>query len=320
MRVAPGMIAGISLAAILAAPADAAGRLDAHFMADRVLVDAPLKNGGHIRFWTDTGGGGTILYDRAAARLKLATKPMTGPIADDLPPGSLQLAGPIPIRGGAFPTPPAPVLVGADQLAQMGLPSDSDGNIGQNWFAGRIWTWNYPKGILTIEPGNWRPPVGAHVIPVGFRKAAQGRPALHFPRITIDIAGEPVSVLLDTGATTVLTAEAAKAIDGGPRLRATSMITASRIRAWRSAHPDWLVVEKAQGGTGSRMIRVPDVKVAGLQLGPVWFTERADKNFTEMMSSSMDAPVEGALGGNAYRDLMMTIDYRQGRAAFSRAR
>ena len=80
------------------------------------------------------------------------------------------------------------------------------------------------------------------------------------------------------------------------------------------------VIEAAQSGTGARMIRVPDVRVAGIQVGPVWFTERPDRNFTVGMSGDMSGPVEGALGGNAYRDLSMTVDYPNGRAAFSKLR
>ena len=93
-----------------------------------------------------------------------------------------------------------------------------------------------------------------------------------------------------------------------------------RIARWRAAHPDWPVIEAAQSGTSARMIQVPDVRVAGIQVGPVWFTERPDRNFTVGMSGDMSGPVEGALGGNAYRDLSMTVDYPNGRAAFFKLR
>jgi hypothetical protein len=77
------------------------------------------------------------------------------------------------------------------------------------------------------------------------------------------------------------------------------------------------VIEHAQGGTGARMIEVPDVRIAGFEVGPIWFTERPNKNFREMMSQSMNAPVEGAIGGNAFATLRMTVDYLHGRASFS---
>ena len=57
------------------------------------------------------------------------------------------------------------------------------------------------------------------------------------------------------------------------------------------------------------MIRVPSVKVGGWEVGPVWFTRRADKNFHEFMSRFMDQTIEGALGGNALRSFRLTVDY-----------
>jgi len=305
------------LALVIATPCAAVQKLDAHFIANRVLVDAPLRAGGLIRFWSDTGGGATIIYDKTAARLKLATEPLAGELVEEMPPGSRQLTAPLPLAPSAFPTPPGPVLVTGDLVISMGLPADCDGNLGHGWFAGHIWTWDYPKGTLTLEDAGWQPNEKQKVMPIGFRPAGKEGPALHFPRIVITIDGEEVPMLLDTGASTVLTPEAAQAIDGGSRLRATSMIVADRIAAWRKAHPQWRVIEHAQGGTGARMIEVPDVRIAGFEVGPIWFTERPNKNFREMMSQSMNAPVEGAIGGNAFATLRMTVDYLHGRASFS---
>lgn len=286
--------------------------LNAHFVADRVLVDAPLASGGHLRFWTDTGGGGSILYAATAAKLKLKTVPLSGADAAELGPGAARLAAPLPLAASPFPAPPPPIGVARDYMLPMGARVDADGNVGQNWFAGHIWSWNYPRGTLAIEPTDWKPARDDHVIAVGFRKDGP-----RFPRITVTIAGVATPMLLDTGATTVLTPAAQHRL-GGPRLRATSMIVASRIVAWRKAHPDWPVIEHGQGGTGSLMIRVPDVRVAGYQVGPIWFTSRPDANFHQDMSSSMSGIVEGAIGGNAFHSLKMTVDYLHGIAAFSR--
>jgi len=308
----------LMLLAAAQTPSSGARPLDAHFVNDRVLVDAPLASGGHIRFWTDTGGGGTILYDRTARLLGLTLAPLPPAMARDFPPGAQRVDGPLPLKSTALPPPAGPIFVAADGLTFMGAASDADGNLGQNWFAGRVWTWDYPRGTLALEPPGWKPPTDARVIPVGFRPPAPGASARYFPRIEVTVAGEAISVLLDTGATTVLTPEAAKAIDGGPRLRATSMIAASRLAAWRRDHPTWRVIEQAQGGTHARMIEAVDVAVAGIAVGPVWFTERPDGNFTQMMSAETDRPVEGALGGNAFHSLRMTLDYPHGLAAFAK--
>src|SRR5690606_32623407 len=111
-------------------------------------------------------------------------------------------------------------------------------------------------------------------------------------------------------ATTMLTPAALGALDdSGPAERATSMITDDVFQAWRKAHPEWRVIEKAQAGTGSDMIEVPEVGIAGVTVGPVWFTHRPNANFHAMMSSMMDRQVEGAMGGNAFRHFVMTVDY-----------
>jgi hypothetical protein len=95
------------------------------------------------------------------------------------------------------------------------------------------------------------------------------------------------------------------------------MIVDSRFNAWRKAHPDWRVIDDAQERTGSAMIEVPEVGLAGATVGPVWFTWRPDKNFHEYMSGMMDGRVEGAIGGNALSHFVMTVDY-PGAAAYFR--
>ena len=57
------------------------------------------------------------------------------------------------------------------------------------------------------------------------------------------------------------------------------------------------------------MIRVPQVKIAGNVVGPVWFTRRDDHNFHQYMSSMMDRQIDGALGGSALKYLRIIVDY-----------
>lgn len=302
---------------------DAAQPLVAHFVEDRVLVDAPLAAGGHLRFFTDSGGGNaTRLLQGATERLKLPTRAPSQAELDELgrvPPDTRLLVGPLPLAPSAFPPPPELALVVTNLIGLKDEPADSDGMLGNTWFAGHVWTWNYVAGTLALEPADWSPPTGAQVVPIGLRPADGDGPALAFARIEVTIAGTPTSMLLDTGATTILTPEAAQRL-GGPRVRSTSMIVASVIAAWRQAHPEWRVIEHAQAGTDSRMIEVPDVRIAGFQVGPVWFTERPDYNFKSLMSRMTDQPILGAIGGNAFHTLTMTIDYPHARAAFARGK
>ena len=85
-----------------------------------------------------------------------------------------------------------------------------------------------------------------------------------FGRIQITVDGEPLDVLFDTGATTRLTPEAVGALGKGTASqRATSFMKAAVFDRWRSRHPEWKVVPKAEERTGADMIQVPEIVVAG---------------------------------------------------------
>ena len=199
-----------------------------------------------------------------------------------------------------------------------GWPDQGDGILGQAWFGGHIWTWDYPAQKFLLENADFAPSKDAHSVPLTFKTGADGKRENNFPRIVVKIDGTDVPLLLDTGAETYLTTAALAALnDGGPQFRATSMIVASLFDAWHKKHPDWRVIEDAQTTTHSPMIEVPRVDIAGVAVGPVWFTKRGDDAFHKFMSGMMAAQVEGALGGNALGHFRMTIDYPRAMAWFA---
>ncbi|HEY3934971.1 MAG TPA: hypothetical protein VGL65_10190 [Gemmatimonadales bacterium] len=134
-------------------------------------------------------------------------------------------------------------------------------------------------------------------------------------------AGLPVDTLRrvrDTTHTqTELTPHALSVVDPRlPRHRAASFIGAERFEQWHARHPEWLVVQKAEAGADSAsMIRVPSITVGGRTIGPVWFTERPTSSFGDFISQYTDRPVEGALGGSAWRYVTLIVDYPRRRAA-----
>ena len=281
------------------------------FESDRVYVQLETVDHAALELYTDTGGGGLVLSDRAASRLRLSVAPSpTDP--------NRRVATAPKVRPGLPELPTeATVLSLASQVT--GWPQQADGFLGAPWFAGAIWTWDYPAHVLLRE-ANWKPVAGSCDLALAFKMEPDGTRTTGFARIVVTIDGKPVSMLLDTGAETYLTVDAAARLGGGDRMRATSMMAASIFDAWRQAHPDWPYVAGAQEVTGADMLEVPDIQVAGIQVGPVWFTRRPDFNFHTFMSSMTDSPVDGALGGNAFRDLRMTIDFPGGRAAFKPVR
>jgi hypothetical protein len=296
-----------------AAPSPAGVPIAATFDADRVAVDMPAPDGRRpLHLFTDSGGGSLILSKEAAARLGLKLNPVTDPESlAELGHGTAA-ARATPFMKRRWPGLPAQaeLLVVPDFQSLLAWPSRDDGMLGQSWFGGHSWTWDYPGRRLTLRPPHWRPAAAATPLAVSFKTGADGRRVSNFPRMTIRVDGEELPMLFDTGATTFLTDPALQAIaDGQPALRATSMIAQVVFERWRSKHPDWKVIEDGQAGTHSRMIEVPSVEIAGHATGPVWFTERPDKNFHEYMSSMMSGMVEGAIGGNAFHSLIITIDY-----------
>ena len=198
------------------------------------------------------------------------------------------------------------------------MSQDWSGMLGQQWFAGKTWIFDYPHQKLSLIPHFPSKTGCAHRVALGFQDKDGERQA-NFPRIQVSVDGEVLDLLLDTGASTKLTEMAQRTVaDGRPSNRATSFIVASVFDKWHQRHPDWRVIEEAEEQSGMSMIEVPTVSVAGHSIGPVWFTRRADKNFHEFMSQWMDRKVDGAIGGNALRFFRVTIDYPNAVALFER--
>jgi hypothetical protein len=306
-----------------AAPAEPApGKpivLPAEFVADRIFVRPVMADGRPLRFYTDSGGASQFIYPRAVERLGFTVRTVEWD-------GKKFTLTPIPAwRADARIPPPLAIHQNPEQkthyfVSDKPFDEEGDGFLGQGWFGGRTWTFDYPaQKLLWRASGDLPAHAPTEEIPIHFPRAEDGLPWIHFGRITVQVDGEPIDFLFDTGATLTLTPEALATLgDGGPAIRATSFIAENVFERWRTRHPDWRVVVKAEKPTGFPIIEVPKVTIAGHEVGPVWFTFRPDKNLHEFMSSMMDAKVEGALGGSALRYFRVTADMAQGKAVFQR--
>jgi len=287
----PALVVAALLAAASPEPTPGHPRmLPADLVENRFVLTPRLEDGRQVRLYSDTGGGHTLLSPELVSAVGL---PVVHPDAS------------IPAPGGS------PLVMPLTQLGP-GL----DGFLGQDWFAGRTWTFDYPGKRLLLRAGGDLPSGPRS----SFHLPKPGPEVAAFGRITIEVDGAPLDVLFDTGATTELVPEALVRVgDGRPAQRATSFMKAAIFDGWRKAHPDWPVIEKAETRTGADMIRVPVIVVAGQKIGPVWFTRRPDKAFDEFMSSMTDAPVVGALGGSGLRYFRITVDYARGGSRSSSA-
>lgn len=312
--------------AVVATPTPAF-RVPVEYVAGRIMAMPRTADGQVLRLWVDTGGGGGagmyLLTDAAAARLKLSTSEVQlnghAVHVTELPRFAPGMGVPPP--AGAYAK---AMLVPAAGLNGPGDATRYDGMLGAGYLPGRpdrparVWTFDYPGQSLILEAAGWKPALAARTVPLGFPVDAQGRRQSGFARIVVQLAGHPLDMLLDTGATGYPTPAAMTAEGGAATVRATSFITTSQFDQWQRAHPQWRVLHDADRlsikGKKMRAIEVPAVEIAGWRTGPVWFTERPDTNFHDFMSSMMDRQVEGAVGGNLLRHFVMSVDYGQGTA------
>ena len=195
------------------------------------------------------------------------------------------------------------------------------GFLGRLWFASRAWEFDYPGRTLALVNRSDRSDYSSrNRIKLGFQTDSTGTPTTFFPRITIAVNGDSIDVLFDTGAKAMLTESAAKqfGLGEGDDI-GTSFIAASIFEKWKNDHPDWPVIEQADKRTGMPMIKVPRVGIAGHEVGPVWFTKRPDRNFTEYMSQWMDKRIYGAAGGSLFKYFKIWVDYPNRTAGFIRS-
>ena len=289
--------------------------MPAEFRAQTVYLHV-RTNGVKLTFYTDSGGA-CLIKKSVAASAQLASHSVADPqLRASLPPGTLQaqVSAWQPIDVPLLET--SPLLVVPEVRQITGWPEQADGILGQAWFAGRVWTWDYVKEQLWLDPPGWHPASKqAHPLAIAFRSDKEGNPVTHFVRVTAQLDGTVLPFLLDTGAETYLTVPAWKQMhDGLPRLRSTSMLVERIVESLHQRHPNWPYIANAQMTTHGAMLRVPDVELAGVHLGPVWFTARPNKNFEQMMSSLTAGTVEGSLGGNALADAALTVDYKRAKA------
>jgi hypothetical protein len=198
----------------------------------------------------------------------------------------------------------------------------SDGQLGNRWFDGRIWKFDYLNKSLSVltqeEATNYVRRHNAQAIPITFKADGETDKAHRFPRMFIEVDHQQLPMLLDTGATTFETRKNNAGESEDITLVGTSFISESIFRQWQKNHPDWQIKFEHYQGMKQEMIEVPSVTLAGFKTGPVWFTLRPDTNFHDYMSSMMSDHVEGAIGGSAFQYFSMIINYPASEVIFWR--
>ncbi|MCH9693773.1 MAG: hypothetical protein K0U72_04610 [Gammaproteobacteria bacterium] len=200
------------------------------------------------------------------------------------------------------------------------LSEAEDGFLGGRWFGDKIWEFDYPNQTLSVL--NQLPATAheeCHRVQLGFQTNEQDSRTMHFARMPVEVDGQEIDVLLDTGARATLTENGAAHFG---RARGseigTSFIVRSVFDQWNAKHPEWTVLIDADSVRGQSypMIEVPQLSVGGYTVGPVWFVVRPDSAFLKYMSSMMDQSIQGALGGSGLQYFRLMVDYPSAIAHF----
>jgi len=292
------------------------------YIADRFFAVPITERGDSVTLFLDTGDNSRV-WQTFAARVGLHPESTrlnnAGVLVARLPDFRVDRAVPNPSlnNGRVIVTPPQ------DHFDTL-MSTHADGQLGSDWFANRVWTFDYPGHRLLLQSDTaLEAPAGAHQAQLGFPTDSTGRRVGHTPHIVIVVDGDSINTLFDTGATMWLPNAALRAVnDGGPSERASSIIWGWMFARWRQRHPDWPVVENADIATGAPMIRVPSVSIAGFEVGPVWF-----RSLTQAPNPPPAPPagvpvvrtrVNGTIGGNVLRNFVVTVDYPRSLAYFTR--
>lgn len=189
-----------------------------------------------------------------------------------------------------------------------------DGFVGATYFGRDTWQWDYRRKTFK-KARVFIPLEGRGVIPVSF-KNEKGERTTNQPLIQIEVDGEVLSVLFDTGATTWYSEEAQK-IAGVGEYSASSFIREKVYKRWKSRHPEWKVIKRGERFIGGQdLIRVPEVTIAGVKVGPVWFSIRPDAIYDNYGPKYLGGLCDGAIGGNAFKYMRITADYGEKRFKF----
>ncbi len=287
------------------------------YSADRFFAIAVLPRGDTATVFLDTAGG-TLVWESYLSWLGLSVDSVAGNN------GKKFAVATYPQFRDAAAFPPAVVRTPAGTGLRVSsvtptsfaawISRTTQAQFGATWFGGRIWTWDYPHHQLLLHQTAPLPAKTAHHIPLMFNNS--------IPIVDVVIDQDTLTMMLDTGATLWLSADALTAIDdGGPSERSTSHVQSWIFARWKQRHPDWRIIEKADLWSGASLIQVPRISIAGFEVGPLWFSVLPGPDTPP--PAKPDTPdmwkrFGGTLGGSALKSFQVTLNYPEATATFVR--
>lgn len=300
----------------------------------RFYIKIPIGGKDTIGGFGDTGGGISMILPHTKNRGEIHSKLKKGLLKGIMPVDYILFSDlvqdpnfpkPSPLRSFVLRNPftmvTNPYLIippMEDELKFMieSMP-EMEAFLGQAFFMDKSWTFDYPNQEIWVNtPLDDAQINNPNVQKIGFKKNANQEKIFGHPSMIIEVEGDSMDVLFDTGATLVLSEEGKKQLDTDKKTIGGSFIAASIFEKWRKEHPEWKYYPKAD--LAGDVIEVPVVKIAGYEIGPVLFAKRRDENWSEGMIVSMDKIVKGAIGGSALQYFKVTIDYNSELLRFER--
>lgn len=289
----------------------------------RFYIKVPIKGGDTLMAVGDSGGGLSFILEKTIEKFKLQPKVKTA-LAKGVMPMQYILFGDI-VKDKSIPQPiPIPKLILRRPIARVKEPHlivmteklepeikmiekiiDFDMFFGQDFFMRRAWTIDYINQQIWVNTPLQAGQPGVQKI--GFKKNSRGENVYGHASTTMEVDGEVLDMLFDTGATMMLSENGKKLLNTTNNTIAGSFIAASVFDKWHSKHPDWKYYEKTDHDADA--IEVPKVKLGAYEVGPVLFSKRPDEAWSQGMIQSMDKVVKGAIGGTAFQYLRIVIDY-----------
>lgn len=275
----------------------------------RFFLDVPLARGGTVSALLSTAG---VLYGVEPLAMRLGVTRAVGSgrrmAALRAPWATLFGAQGLPAPGAG----PAELVFMAADGQDAALLDGAELVLGAPWFAQRCWAWDGRAGTLALLPAGSRP-AGAASAPLGFARNSAGQPSSHFARMTVQVAGETLALLFDTGSAVPLAPASLASLqaqgDSGPAVRAVCRISASVASRWRQVHPDWPWLDAVASAEQPALIRVPGLSLAGVSRGPLWFAVMPDATLDDL-STLTEQALQGTLGASALSHWRLTLDYR----------
>jgi hypothetical protein len=273
-----------ALALVAAAPA---GDVDipVELRGGRFFAVPRVSGAGIFACWLDTDGSGFI-FDSAVDTFHLDAHKVEGKRRASLPVFAERSFPPLSISKDL------PVFERGAQDRNDPILQGFDAQLGQTWFQGRTWRFDWPHGRCTMLGGTLD--ASNANVPVTIERGV--------PRIPVTVAGENLTMTFDIAASVAMNPST---------VRATTFVPQAVLDRWRRAHPDWTFARNVGVPQGVDRIVVPELRAGSVTMRNVECTTRPGDDVFE------GEDVDGKLGANALAGFVAILDYRTSRLRLS---